>query len=234
MKPNQFPSGVNFNRLLKDDILWLYNHRCGAHQVRYSEHPRCFLKEFAGKFTQPEKIGFLDIETTNLHATFGYVFCYSLKLLDGELIHHCCTPEEIKTYKFDKRIIQQFVKDAQGFDRLVVYWGKDRRFDLPFLRTRALHWKIPFPLYKEYRVTDVYDLVRNKCCLHRNRLENIADVLKIPAKMHRMDPDRWNKGLAGHLPSLQWIQLHCDEDAITLEGVFKEMWVFGNLAKSSI
>ena len=235
MKTELVPSGINFNRLLKREMLFLFNHRCKEHGRRYTEHPKCFLKDFKDKLEQPEVIGFLDIETSNLNADFGYIFCYSIKELDGELIHRSVTPEEIIVkYQFDKNLMKQFNKDIQRFDRLVVYWGKDRRHDVPFLRTRALVHRLPFPEYKDKFITDVYDWVRNKCNLSRNRLENIARLLNVPAKQHRLDPVRWNRAQAGHIPSLKWIQKHCDEDVISLEGAFKRLWIFATLSKTSI
>ena len=73
---------INFNRLRKDQILFLYNHRCEAHNRRYSEHPHCFERErykLENCPIQSEKIGVLDIETTNLTATYGYVLSYAIK-----------------------------------------------------------------------------------------------------------------------------------------------------------
>ena len=49
-----------------------------------------------------EVIGFLDIEASNLSATFGYVFSYCIKRLDGDIIERVLSPDEIKNGQFDK------------------------------------------------------------------------------------------------------------------------------------
>ena len=227
------PTTVNLNRLLKKDILWLYNHEC-KHGHKYTEHPACFLDEWGNRIAEVERIAFVDIETNNLHADFGYIICYSIKELDGELTHNSVTPKEIHDYKFDKRLLGKFLVDIKPYDRLVVYYGKDRRFDIPFLRTRCLKHGLPFPEYGDEFLTDVFDLVKGKLRLHRNRLETACDLLDIPAKGHRLNPDVWLKAMAGSQDALDYIQIHCDEDVISLEAVYKRLQGFGRLTKTSI
>jgi uncharacterized protein YprB with RNaseH-like and TPR domain len=227
------PSGTNFHRLNKDAIIWLYDNYC-RHGHRYTEHPTCFAEEWEGKLSMAERAVVVDIEATNLQADFGYIICYSLKEKGGDIIHRCVTPEEIWQHKFDKGVMKQFVKDIKGYTRLIVYYGGRRRFDIPYLRTRALRWGIPFPTWKEYMVTDVFDLVKPMLRLHRNRLECAADLLDIPSKQHRLNPEVWMKGQAGDKRSLDYIQTHCDEDVVTLEQVYDRLCGFRGQDKTSI
>jgi len=229
----EIPSGINFNRLKKDEILWLYNHEC-QHRHRYTEHPQCFLDEYGDKLSQAEVIGFVDIEATNLNADFGYILCYSIKGLDSKLKNCSVTPQDIRSYKFDRRVVRQFVTDIEPFDRLVGYYSKDYRFDIPYLRTRALRWGLDFPEYKEFLFTDVYDLVKPKLKLHRNRLEAVCDLLGIPSKEHRLNPDIWQKAQAGSKQALDYISTHCNEDVLSLEAVYKRLHKFGRIAKTSM
>jgi len=202
--------------------------------VRYTQHPGCFIQDFEGLGAVQEKIGFIDIETNGLNADFSYMICWSLKELDGEIQHQCITPGEIHKYKFDKGIIKSLIKLMQGYDRLIGYYSKDNRFDIPFLRTRALKWGLDFPQYRDLLFTDVYDLVRPKLKLHRNRLETACDLLQIPSKQHRMNPDVWLKAMAAQQKALDYIQEHCDEDVISLEAVYKKLYPFGKIGKTSI
>jgi len=226
------PTTVNFNKLKKDEILWLYNHPC-KHHHRYTEHPQCFLEE-CREGEPSEKIAFLDIEATNLNADFGYILCYSLKELNGKMVRCSVTTKEIRSYSFDRHVLTQFLKDIKGCDRLVGYYSKDRRFDIPYLRTRALRRGLDFPQYKDYLFTDAFDLVKPKLKLHRNRLENACDLLGIPSKEHRLNPEIWQRAQAGSKQALNYIQAHCDEDVLSLEAVFKRLNIFGRISKTSI
>ena len=233
MSEEKIPSGVNFNRLLKEEMVWLYNHSC-RHKHKYTEHPKCFLEEYKDKLTVTEKVGFLDIETTGLQADFGYILCYSIKALDGDLTHRTITSEEIRSYIFDKNVVKQFLKDIEPYDRLVGFYSKDYRFDVPYLRTRALRWKLDFPEWRDYLFTDVYDLAKPKLRLNHNRLQNICDLLGIPSKQHRINPEVWQRAQAGSPQALAYIQKHCDEDVISLEAVYKRLNQFSRHSKTSI
>ena len=234
MKEEKIPSGTNFNTLLKEDMLWLFTNKCFAHNRRYTEHPQCFLKEYADRIGTRESVGFLDIEATNLHADFGYILCYSLKPLDGEIIRKSVTPQDIRSYVFDLNVMKQFLKDIEPFTRLVGFYSKDYRFDIPFLRTRALKHELEFPEWRDYLFTDVYDLSKPKLRLSHNRLQNVCDLFQIPSKQHRMNPDVWQKAMAGSKHALDYIQLHCDEDVISLEGVYKKLHMFSRVSKTSM
>ena len=231
-------SEINLNHLKKTEILWLWNHRC-RHGQRYIHHPHCFHVERNGYTDEEcpvrhEKTGFLDIESTGLKANWDFVISYCIKQLDGKMYEALITPKEIKNYIFDHNILRQLCIDIKKFDRIVVYWGKDRRHDLPFLRTRALKWKLNFPLYKEIFVTDAYDMAKSKLSLHSYRLDVVCQFFGIPAKGHKLDPERWQKAQAGCRKSLKWILEHNREDVISLEEAWKKLVPFFRGSKTSI
>jgi len=228
-------SKINWNRLLKRDFLWLANHRC-THGNRYIEHISCYLREKPLLDDAPvvERIGFLDIETSNLNADFGYIISWCIKVLDGEIIESILTPEDINTHTFDKRIISELCSLMRTFDRLVVYYGKDYRFDVPYVRTRALHHGIDFPGHKELVITDLFDVVKKKLRLHRNRLATACDFLDIPAKGHTLNPTIWQKAMSGDKASLDWILEHNREDVISTELLWKRLEKFSPNSNTSI
>ena len=231
----QVPTSVNFNRLKKPEMVWLYNNRCKQHRRRYTEHPHCFKEDYEGQVLFDEVIGFLDIEATNLAADFGYVFCYAIKELDGQIITCSVTPHGVaKEYIFDRDVIRQFIHDIEPFDRLIGYYSKDYRFDVPFLRTRALKWGLDFPEWREHLFTDVYDLAKAKLRLHRTRMENVADLVNVPSKEHRLNPEIWQKAQAGHKESLDYIMTHCVEDVVTLEAIYKRLFKYGRPDRTSL
>ena len=215
----------------------MMTHYC-RHSHTYASHPNCYFSEkpYLQDANAPgvERIGFLDIESTGLKANWDYVLCYCIKELDGQIIERGITSKEIHSYTFDKGVVSQLCKDIRNYDRIVVHYGKDRRHDIPFLRTRALKWGLDFPTYKELNVTDTYDMAKAKLSLHSNRLETICDFFEVPAKGHRLNVNIWQKAQLGDKKSLQWILEHCREDVRSLEAVWKMLVPFFRNGETSI
>lgn len=224
---------LNLNRLKFSDWKWLYNHYC-KHGHRYLEHLPCYLKEKPNKSPIEERIGFLDIESTNFKGDESFMLSYCIKVLNGELIARSINPNDIKKRIYDKNLAKQLSRDLRNFDRLVVYYGGDKRFDIPFIRTRCAKWGVDFPLYKEVKITDLYDIVKNKFSLRRRKLVSIASLFGIPAKDHGFDPVVWQDAGIGHKPSIDYILTHNKEDVITTEEVYKKIIVYSPPSNKSI
>jgi uncharacterized protein YprB with RNaseH-like and TPR domain len=182
-----------------------------------------------------ERIGFLDIESSNLNASFGYVFTYCIKELDNpKILERTVTRKDIHNKIFDKRIMEQLIKDFKNFDRIVVYWGKNYRFDIPFLRSRCLRHGIDFPGYKELFVTDLYDSVKSKLRLGRNSLLSACRHLGINAKDTPIEPQLWMDASTGDEKALATILQHNREDVISTEELWKVMRKFSGRQRSSL
>jgi len=131
-------------KLTKREIIWLGTHRC-SHGHTYLEHYECYLKE---QESPTEKIGFLDIETTNLNANFGVILCWSIKPLNQEVVSDILSPKDFKSadeFYIDKRVVKSLIQEMMKYDRLVTHYGT--RFDIPFIRSRALACNVEFPPY---------------------------------------------------------------------------------------
>jgi len=244
-----------YEKMNKSHIMWLHKNRCEAHGRPYTEHPNCYFVDLdSGYVTIPqgheERIGFFDIEASNLKGTFGYMFSYCIKKLDGNVLERVLVPTDIRedAQWLDRDLCIQFCKDVEHFDRLVVYWGKDYRYDVPFIRTRTLHWrrvaekagdhemvkKLTFPVHAELYVEDLYDIVKRKFRLHNNRLATFCRFMGIESKGHPLDPAIWNRALAGFQDSLDYILTHNIEDVHSTEEAWKICKDFVNRPKTSI
>lgn len=227
---------INLRKLKKDEIIWMFEHKC-KHNHNYLEHPRCYIDEEPIKGNPlTEKVGFLDIETTGLNANWDFIISYAIIGKKGKKTYgRACKSSEVLNPKIlDRNLLKEFSKDIRKFDKIIVYYGRDRRHDTPFLRTRALKWRINFPGYGELRIVDAYDIVRNKLSLHRRRMENVANFLKIPAKEHRLDGEIWQRAKLGSKEDLHHIWLHNKEDTITLRGIWRFLEVYVGRRKTSI
>ncbi len=188
------------------------------------------MKENPDTSPLKERVGHLDIETTNLKANFAIVISYAIKCEKG-ILGRAITPDEMHKGIYDKNLLADCVKDMKTFDRLVVYWGKDRRFDIPTLRTRCIYYGLDFPLYKDIKVTDMWDAAKNKLNLHSRRLEAVCEFYNIPAKKHPLKPSLWIDVMSGKKKALDWVWEHNKEDVISLEAVYNLLTPY--MAKSN-
>jgi len=201
---------INPFNMKKAELLELFKGRC-KHGHTYAEHPACYVKEKQ----DTTKIGYIDIETSNLKANFGIMLSYAIKVRGEDTIYcSTITKKEIENGTLDKRLVKQCIEDMKKFDTVMGYYST--KFDIPFIRSRAMYWDIDFPIYGELNHKDVWYMVRAKMCLHSNRLESACKHLGIQGKTH-LDGLYWIKALSGDKESLDYILDHNKKDVIILE-----------------
>lgn len=185
-----------------------------------------------------ERIGFADIEASNLDADFGIAYTYCIKELDGKILKRKIELDDLHKGLYDKNLIQHFIDDCENFDRLIFHYGTNRRFDIPFLRTRAVKWGLNFPEYKFMNISDTYPILRNNFKLHSNRLAAACDFFGIPSKGHKLNTDIWLKMITGNKKmmkdAINYILIHNVEDVISLESLWKKIYKYSNFNNSSI
>lgn len=173
------------------------------------------------------RVGYLDIETTNLAANFGYMICWFIK--EGGKDHYdsgIITKKEIFDYEFDKRITKELLEAMSHYDILYTHYGSDRRFDVPFIRTRAYRWELEnlLPDRMEQFIMDTYPLAKYKLRLHSYRLGSIAAALGVKnVKKSVLDPEKWELARVGHPASLAYIYDHNKKDVQVLERVHQKL-----------
>lgn len=201
------------NKLKKTEIVWLSNHRC-RHSHTYLEHYQCYLSE------NPERgrTGYLDIEASQLNASFGFMITYCIKDSKSDKIYgRKITKKELVGKNKDKKLVEDCIEDMKRFDRIVTYYGT--RFDIPFIRTRALHNNIDFPLYGTLIHNDLYYIVRNKFKIGRNSLDAACkSLLGYSTKTH-LEPDYWINATTGDQKSLNYIFEHNKQDVLLTEAL---------------
>ena len=224
-------SSIPVSKLTKKELIWLSKNYC-KHHHSYLSHWTCYENEILknkdfkpGKEKLPIYLrnGFFDIESSSLKATFGIMLCYCIKDGDSDRIYErIVTKKELETC-LDREVIRQCVEDIQKFGRIIGFYSS--RFDIPFLRTRAVYWGIPFPSYQSLCQTDIYYIVRNRFKLHRNSLEAACnfllpeDVQASHEKTH-YGRDHWLWALQGKKESLDYILDHCERDAKMTEDLY--------------
>ena len=172
------------------------------------------------------RVGYLDIEATNLKANFGFILSWYIKEkgknhFDSSYV----TRKEILTYKFDKRVVSELMAAMKEYDVLYTHYGSDWRFDVPFIRTRAFVHGIEdeLPQFMDNFIMDTYPIARSKLKLHSNRLGVIAETLGVKTEKTPVSAKQWQLAHVGNAKAMKYVLDHNKKDVIILEGVHKKL-----------
>lgn len=173
------------------------------------------------------KIGYLDIEASGLNGNFDYIISWFIKERGKNSYDYAViTKKEIFNYKFDYRLVKELLKVIKKYDIIYTHYGSDFRFDFPFIRTRAYDNGLEqyLPNYMEHFLLDTYPTARMKLKLHRNRLDVIADALRIEdVRKTPVLPRVWRNAKVGDPKALEYVKDHNKKDVILLERVHEKL-----------
>ena len=220
--------------LTKEQIVALHEYRC-KHGHTGLVHFNCYQEEQGFS----EKVCYFDIESSNLDANYGIMLTWANKPAGSkEIEHDSITKEDLINGDLDKRIVISAMKSLHKYDRIVGHYS--RKFDIPFLRTRAMYWHLDelFPKPGELAHTDTWELAKTLLKLNSNRQVTVAEALIGNAKGQvlktRIDPNHWIKALQGDEKALAYILDHNIRDVIELERNHKRLQRFARKSNRSI
>lgn len=167
------------------------------------------------------RIMFLDIETTNLNANFGYILCISWKFNDEKKVRTISITDfpRFKTDPTnDKDVVKNFAKELPKADIICGHYSS--RFDIPFVNSRLLNHNLnPLPPMPHI---DTWRVARYNMKLNSNRLASITAFFSLEEKTPLSGPI-WIKAMAGHKPSIRYVVKHCEQDVLVLEQVYNKI-----------
>lgn len=179
------------------------------------------------------RVGFLDIEASNLKANFGIILCWCIKPAgQEETISDVITKTDLTSGVTDGRIVESCIKTMRQFDTLIGHYSS--RYDFPFIRTRALMLGLDFPSYGEIQQIDTYDMAKRTLCLHSNRQAVIAEALNGKTEKTSLDFHYWIEGLQGNKKALEYILNHCKHDVNDLEKDYNKLAKFVKMPGKSL
>ena len=210
---------VNISGFKKDELIKMSTQKC-VHGHTYLEHPNCYLLEK----NKDKKIGYLDIETGGFKANFDYMLTWCIKTLGKEEYYFdVISREDILSYTFDKNILKELINGLKNYDTIVTYYGT--KFDIPFIRTRAMMNKLDFLPFGAVQHKDCYYMVRNKMSLHRNSLDSACAALGIKGKNH-IKGNYWMRAVIGDQDALAYVLDHNKKDCLILEKLHKKLMAY--------
>lgn len=223
---------MSISQLSKQEIIWRYTHHCKDHGHNFLEHPQCLFRE--GR--RNERIGFLDIETTNLKGDFGIVLSWCIKPSDSDkMLESVITKKDLESAKAgdeDKKVVRACLEALPEFDKVVGYYSK--RFDVPFLRTRALSMNLEFPTYGTLNHVDLYDTIKRRFKMSSNRLEQACRVLLGKSDKTKIEYKYWRAAGRGEANALRYVLDHNRKDVLDLEKLYNKTIEFTRKNDTSI
>jgi DNA polymerase elongation subunit (family B) len=226
----------------KEEIIARERFRCpekGHSSKNGFEHPVCFSRHDKGMYQ--EKILFFDLECEDLNADYGILFNWYAMDEDGNRFEDYITLNDINKYKSshrgvepkeDTRIVESLVDLFSKYNRVIGHYSC--RFDLPFIRTRAVICKVDFPSNGTLFQSDTWVILKKKFKLSRNSLENSCrkllgytrkDHLSLSIKHGCLRSEKWAIDLS---------RKHCKQDVEDLVELFNVIHKFMKRTKSSI
>ena len=116
----------------------------------------------------------------------------------------------------------EILKDA---DAIITHYGK--RFDMKFLNARLAHHGLP--LLPRLTHIDTWSVARQHLKITSNRLDSIAEFLKVERKMnHGQGWQLWVDVMARKKRAQNIMSRYCIQDVECLEAVFKKLRPFIN------
>lgn len=171
-------------------------------------------------FLSPVRVAVLDIETTGLNAGFGVILCAVVKAYspDEKRVFRADAYEPWKRGQRadDKALLQDILAYLEDVDIIIAHNGL--KFDLPFLRTRAVIHGLPPVTFQ--KIIDPVQLARQHFRFSGNSLDSIGKVLSTHAQKTPLSPITWAKAsLNGDPEAMEEIVTHCEWDVDVLEEV---------------
>ena len=177
------------------------------------------------------RIGVLDIESDGLKADFSTMLSWAIKEHDGSTVVDVISKKDLFSGNYDKKIIQSLVNEIRKYKILVTYYGTG--FDIPYIRSKALHYGIEFPSYAEIYNFDLYFTVKSKLKLSRSSLDSACDYLGIKGKTP-IDKEYWRAAKYGDADALKEVLEHNIADVDITDKLYNKLLPFRKWIKTSI
>lgn len=169
------------------------------------------------------RIGYFDIESTDLMPEHGSILCASVADAFGEVITFRRDAYEQVHPMDDSQLsvaIREFMEDE--FDIVVTWFG--RQFDIPFINKRLLAAGNEL-IYEPRMHIDGFDLIE-KGSMSRS-LDNVSKHFgEQDEEVHKTPFNKsiWSRANAGDEEAMKYVVDHCEQDVLLLRRTMKHLF----------
>lgn len=161
-----------------------------------------------------------DIEVTNLKADMGFMVCVCYKWLDDPRVYTLSILDNKEAFAKDptndRHVVRAMHDVMAQADMYVTFFGK--RFDLPYLQSKFMAYGLaPLPNIAH---EDVFFTVKSNMTLTRKSLQNTSEYLGLASEKTPLDKKTWIRAAAGHVPSVKYVERHCQADIRVTEELY--------------
>ena len=116
----------------------------------------------------------------------------------------------------DKAMLEKFIPILHKADEVIAHHGD--RFDVPWLRTRCLFHRIP--MHVNIKTLDTRKKAKAHFNFNSNKLDYIAQFLKVGKKREHEGYSLWLKTMNGDKEALRTMLEYGDHDVVLLEEIY--------------
>jgi transcription elongation factor Elf1 len=174
---------------------------------------------------------FIDIETspnivyswsTGYKLNIGYeniikeraIICVSYKFQGDKTVSHL-----VWKRGNDKNLVKEIFKVIREADEIIAHNGA--RFDLPWLKTRALLYGVNHETHA--KMVDTLSIARKHYYFNSNRLDYLSQILLGEHKLSHDGFKMWTDVMDGNKAQLKKMVEYCDKDVLLLERVYRKL-----------
>lgn len=163
------------------------------------------------------KIATYDIETSDLNAVYGHVFCVCIKPLNGSIKTFRIDDRRNPNFKSDRWVVEQTIKELNKYD-VLVGWNSTV-FDRPFLEARAF---IQGTVHINPHISrDLIYFSKSRLALLSNKLKYVHKNIIGKTDKTEISPKIKDDAIRREKYALDFIVRHCKIDVSETEDLYK-------------
>jgi uncharacterized protein YprB with RNaseH-like and TPR domain len=169
------------------------------------------------------RIGFYDIETSDLKALMGRVLCASVVPLTGKAVTFRADDPQYKTDNpiDDSVLVKDYTQYLDDNFDMIVGWNS-KLFDLPFLNARLAKAGLQ-PFKPHFHLDIMWYAGGGSLRIGSRKLDNVAKYFKSPNQKTPIEWDQWQLAMMFDQKAMDNVVKHCEADVKVLRDVYHHL-----------